>query len=105
MFNIESWCGDNGIQFRHTNAKNITWDCPFCHKGAGHFTVHIQKGVYNCYRCGNSGYFPEIIAQVKGVGLQEASDIYYSLTLFTEGYGETDERTVDRIGPAICATC
>lgn len=29
--------------------------CPFCGKGKNHFAMNIEKGVYNCFKCGKRG--------------------------------------------------
>jgi DNA primase len=47
---------DHMVDYSWVNDDNVTYECPFCGKGAGHFTVSTSKALFNCYKCGERGH-------------------------------------------------
>ena len=76
MFQIETFLIQNNIEYR-TQGKNIGRGeinicCPFCSESHFHFGINPNKGVCNCWICGQSSNITKLIAKIKGITYIEA---------------------------------
>lgn len=55
---------DSALKFEGTYKGNRCYVCPFCGKDNGHFSINFDKGVYNCWVCGNHGSVPTLIMKL-----------------------------------------
>ena len=49
-----------------TYGDELYAECPFCGKGKKHFSVNVDKGVFNCYRCMSRGTYRKLINATEG---------------------------------------
>lgn len=93
MFDIRVWLDKEGVKYEEVNKDNISWECPFCRKAKGHFTVSItKKQVFNCYHCSMSGDYVELIMKMKGVSYKDAYDIVNDFFLEISGFDNKETK-------------
>lgn len=69
------------------NGANYTCKCPFHNEKSGSFTVSLQKGIFKCFGCGESGNSIDFLMKYKNIELPEA------LTILGEKYNLMGEDT------------
>ena len=79
MFDAKNFCLNYNIDIaqsgKHFRSGWVNIPCPFCHGHAGyHGGFNIEKGYYNCHRCG-SHPLTKVISILTGVSQNIAKDI------------------------------
>lgn len=78
MFDARTFLEDQGINYQ-TEGKNISanWigiNCPFCNDPSEHGGFSLEKGYYNCFRCGAHKLI-DIIIELIGCSQSKAKSI------------------------------
>lgn len=65
---IQNWLNINlGPIKWQSNDTEMTVNCPFCQNDTGfHLNVHVTKTVCNCFRCGYTGSWYDLVKEVSG---------------------------------------
>ena len=71
-FTIREVAGILNLHIRHKNAVSLDADCPFCGDRKGKLNLNIQKNVFKCNRCGESGGMLALYGKVYGIDNQTA---------------------------------
>lgn len=77
--NIENWLRINlGPIKWQSGDTEMTVNCPFCPNDTGyHLNIHVTKMVCNCFRCGYTGSWYDLIKEISGV--ESAAEIMEQL--------------------------
>lgn len=99
MFDIKKWLEKEGFDFEFVNERNVSWPCPWCNKGKGHFTVSItEKEVFNCYHCNAAGDYVELIMKLKGISYKDAYDIVNDFFMEVQTFEPKEEPKHESVG-------
>ena len=86
MFDAERFCNDYEIDFqtaeqsKHARHGWIQIVCPFCKGNPGwHGGFNIDRGYYNCWRCGNT-WLPVVIQNFTGLDISDSLELIKSYT-------------------------
>lgn len=60
---------------------NLHADCPFCYDQKHHFSVSLQHGVWNCWKCGDQHTSKTIYNLCKHLGVQLPRDLITSFNI------------------------
>ncbi len=71
-FTILEIAGLLRLPVRRELADSVYVDCPFCQKRKGKMNLNIQKNVWRCNRCGESGHMFELYARLRGITVSDA---------------------------------
>lgn len=71
-FTIRDVASVMNLRIRHRNTVSLDVDCPLCDDHKGKMNLNLQKNVFRCNRCGESGGMLNLYAKAYGVDLQTA---------------------------------
>lgn len=71
-YRYEDVVGLLDLHIRHKKPYSIDVDCPFCGDKRGKMNINLQKGVYRCNYCGDSGGMIAMYAKMYHISNQEA---------------------------------
>jgi hypothetical protein len=101
MFKAEQLLIDNQIDYategdhKHARPGWVQIKCPFCSGNPGwHGGINIERGYYNCYRCG-SHWLPKVIQTLLRISIPEAKALIRGYTVG----GRVVRRRIERIKP------
>lgn len=85
------------LTVRRELSNSVYVDCPFCQKRKGKLNLNLEKNVWRCNRCGESGHMFELYARVRGLPVSEAKleliDLLAEGTAAGENYSELHSDT------------
>ena len=71
-FNILDIANILRLTVRRETADSVYVDCPFCQKRKGKLNLNLDKNVWRCNRCGESGHMFELYARLRGLLVSDA---------------------------------
>lgn len=97
---------ESGVEIQRETDTRITYKCPFCGDRKGKGDASIEKDIYHCYKCSESGYLFEMYAKVAGVTNAEAKKYLekkYDNGADIEGYAIAKKAAAKHYEPNIAA--
>jgi len=84
--------------------------CPVCGKEANHFNINLETGLWHCFKCGQSGNFPQLVKHLTGRyisndKLEKEYTSGLSLSKLQEIFEEKQKKPVVEIGDWTENTC
>ena len=71
-FTIRDVASVMNLRVRHRNTVSLDVDCPLCDDHKGKMNLNLQKNVFRCNRCGESGGMLNLYAKAYGVDIKTA---------------------------------
>lgn len=104
--NALEWLYQLGFEETSCQGNEHRGDCPICGKENNHFSINSEKGVFNCFSCGESGTYPSPTRQPQNV--------LYGTRHYGKSFGTSLRRprcsasglaTVELVSPVVDQVC